>query len=148
MYDDSLPSGNGIAAFALQRLGFLIGSEKYLSASKRTLENSFELITKTPQGHLTLINTLEEYFDHPEIIIITGEISEISKWKESTNKIYSPKRMIIAIPINEKDLPSALDNKKCINNKTTAYICRGSKCSNPITRFEDLLKLISQNEKN
>jgi len=148
MYDDSLPSGNGIAAFALQRLGFLIGSEKYLSASKRTLENSFELITKTPQGHLTLINTLEEYFDHPEIIIITGEISEISKWKESTNKIYSPKRMIIAIPINEKDLPSALDNKKCINNKTTAYICRGSKCSNPITRFEDLLELISQNEKN
>ena len=55
MYDDALPSGNGVAAFALQRLGFLIGDEKYLSASERTLENSFELLTKTPQGHLTLI---------------------------------------------------------------------------------------------
>ena len=148
MYDDALPSGNGVAAFALQRLGFLTGDEKYLSASKRTLENSFELLTKTPQGHLTLINTLEEYFDHPEIIIITGEVSEISKWKESTNKIYSPKRMIIAIPSDDKDLPSALDNKKCINKKTTAYVCKGSKCSKPIDRFEDLLELISENEKN
>jgi uncharacterized protein YyaL (SSP411 family) len=90
---------------------------------------------------------LEEYFDHPEIIIITGEISGISKWKESTNNIYSPKRMIIAIPINEKDLPSALNSKKCINKKTTAYICKGSNCSEPINRFEDLLELISQNEK-
>ena len=148
MYDDALPSGNGVAAFALQRLGFLTGDEKYLSASKRTLENSFELLTKTPQGHLTLINALEEYFDHPEIIIITGEVSEISKWKESTNKIYSPKRMIIAIPSDDKDLPSALDNKKCINKKTTAYVCKGSKCSKPIDRFEDLLELISENEKN
>ena len=148
MYDDALPSGNGVAAFALQRLGFLTGDEKYLSASKRTLENSFELLTKTPQGHLTLINTLEEYFDHPEIIIITGKVSEISKWKESTNKIYSPKRMIIAIPSDDKDLPSALDNKKCINKKTTAYVCKGSKCSKPIDRFEDLLELISENEKN
>lgn len=148
MYDDALPSGNGVAAFALQRLGFLIGDEKYLSASERTLENSFELLTKTPQGHLTLINTLEEYFDHPEIIIITGDVSEISKWKESTNKIYSPKRMIIAIPIDEKDLPSALDNKKCINKKTTAYVCKGSNCSKPIDRFEDLLELISENKKN
>jgi len=147
MYDDALPSGNGVAAFALQRLGFLTGNEKYLNASKRTLENSFELLTKTPQGHLTLINTLEEYFDHPEIIIITGKDSEISKWKESTNNIYSPKRMIIAIPIDEKDLPSALNSKKCINKKTTAYVCKGSNCSKPINSFEDLLELISQNEK-
>ena len=56
--------------------------------------------------------------------------------------------MIIAIPSDEKDLPSALDNKKCINKKTTAYVCKGSNCSKPIDRFEDLLELISENEKN
>ena len=78
---------------------------------------------------------------------MTGKDSDIFKWKESTNKIYSPKRMIIAIPSDEKDLPSALDNKKCINKKTTAYVCKGSNCSKPINRFEDLLELISQNEK-
>jgi uncharacterized protein YyaL (SSP411 family) len=55
--------------------------------------------------------------------------------------------MIIAIPIDEKDLPSVLNSKKCINKKTTAYVCKGSKCSKPINRFEDLLGLISQNEK-
>ena len=56
--------------------------------------------------------------------------------------------MSIAITIDEKDLPSALDKKKCIKKKTTAYVFKGSNCSKPIDRFEDLLELISENKKN
>ena len=35
--DESVPSGNGIAAFGLQRLGFLLGETRYLDAAERTL---------------------------------------------------------------------------------------------------------------
>ena len=35
--DESVPSGNGIAAFALQRLGFLLAETRYLDAAERAL---------------------------------------------------------------------------------------------------------------
>ena len=36
--DEAMPSGNGIAAFALQRLGFLLGEARYLVAAETTLK--------------------------------------------------------------------------------------------------------------
>ena len=42
--DEAVPSGNGIAAIALQRLGFLLGETRYLDAAERTLRGSWQAI--------------------------------------------------------------------------------------------------------
>ena len=144
MSDDAMPSGNGIACFTLQRLGFLVGDEKYLRASKKTLESGFNLLKESPHGHLNLLNALEEYLDPPESIIIVGEKNKISEWTKSTNKIFSPKRMVFSIPNNEKDLPEPLAIKRSNEGKPTAYICKGHSCSEPIEKFEDLIKKITE----
>jgi hypothetical protein len=144
MSDDAMPSGNGIACFALQRLSFLVGDERYLSASKKTLESGFSLLKESPHGHLNLLNALEEYLDPPESIIIVGEKNKISEWTKSTNKIFSPKRMIFSIPNNEKDLPESLAIKRSNKGKTMAYICKGHICTEPIEKFEDLIKKITE----
>ena len=144
MSDDAMPSGNGIACFALQRLGFLVGEEKYLRASKKTLESGFNLLKESPHGHLNLLNALEEHLDPPESIIIVGEKNKISEWKKSTNKIFSPKRMVFSIPNNEKDLPESLAIKRSNKGKPTGYICKGHSCSEPIEKFEDLIKKITE----
>tara|TARA_Y100000590_G_scaffold220172_1_gene249246 strand:+ start:1330 stop:3402 length:2073 start_codon:yes stop_codon:yes gene_type:complete len=144
MSDDAMPSGNGIACFTLQRLGFLVGDQRYLSASKKTLESGFSLLKESPHGHLNLLNALEEYLDPPESIIIVGEKNKISEWPKSTNKIFSPKRMVFSIPNNEKDLPESLAIKRSNEGKPTAYICKGHSCSKPIEKFEDLIKKITE----
>ena len=144
MSDDAMPSGNGIACFTLQRLGYLIGDERYLAASKKTLESGFSLLKESPHGHLNLLNALEEYLDPPESIIIVGEKNKISEWTKSTNKIFSPKRMVFSIPNNEKDLPESLAIKRSNEGKPTAYICKGHICSKPIEKFEDLIKKITE----
>ena len=144
MSDDAMPSGNGIACFSLQRLGFLVGDEKYLHASKKTLESGFSLLKESPHGHLNLLNAMEEYLDPPESIIIVGEKNRISEWTKSTNKIFSPKRMIFSIPNNEKSLPESLAIKRSNEGKPTAYICKGHSCSEPIEKFEDLIKKITE----
>ncbi|MGB5577824.1 MAG: thioredoxin domain-containing protein, partial [Woeseiaceae bacterium] len=46
--DEAVPSGNGIAAFALQRLGFLLGETRYLDAVERTLRASWRAISEYP----------------------------------------------------------------------------------------------------
>ncbi len=77
-----------------------------------------------------------------------GSIKIALKYERVWSKDIQKNSLVVekAILIRMR-LPPVLDNKKCINKKTTAYVCKGSKCSKPIDRFEDLLELISQNEK-
>tara|TARA_Y100000389_G_C17470600_1_gene530219 strand:- start:38 stop:2065 length:2028 start_codon:yes stop_codon:yes gene_type:complete len=140
--DEALPSGNGIAAFSLQRLGFLLGEKRYISAAENTLRCAWESIEKYPHGHVSLLAALEESFYNPEIIIIRGKSNEIKNWRDSASKLYAPRRMIFAIDVNEKNLPGALKNKNGISKKTIAYKCIGTKCELPITSWEAFVETL------
>jgi uncharacterized protein YyaL (SSP411 family) len=95
--DEALPSGNGIAAFALQRLGFLLGETRYLDAAEKTLKCASDAMHEYPHGHVTLITALEEYLQHPEIVVIRGVTDEIERWRDSAARLYAPRRLIFAI---------------------------------------------------
>ena len=49
--DDAIPSGNGVGAFVLQRMGHLLGEPRYLQAAERTLRAAWPMLEKFPQGH-------------------------------------------------------------------------------------------------
>ena len=110
--DDATPSGNGVAAFALQRLGFLLGETRYLAAAEKTLQNAWQAMVEYPHGHVSLITALEEYVHHPETIIIRGDDAEISRWNKSAAKLYAPARMVFAIPAETEDLPGCIGRSK------------------------------------
>jgi uncharacterized protein YyaL (SSP411 family) len=136
--DEALPSGNGIAAIALQRLGFLLGEARYLDAAEKTLRAAWQAMLEYPHGHVSLITALEEYLASPEIIIIRGEESEIARWRDAAAKLYAPRRLVFAIPADEEDLPGALSERAADGDRAIAYRCVGSHCSLPITSFEAL----------
>ena len=58
-HDNALPAGNGVAAFALQRLGHLLGEARYLEAARRTLEGFQPQLERQPGGCATLAMALE-----------------------------------------------------------------------------------------
>ncbi|MCS6948780.1 MAG: thioredoxin domain-containing protein, partial [Steroidobacteraceae bacterium] len=58
--DDATPNGNGIAAQALQRLGYLCGEPRYLAAAEATLRAGWAVMTRAPYAHTTLLTALEE----------------------------------------------------------------------------------------
>lgn len=136
--DEAVPSGNGIAALALQRLGFLLGETRYLDAAARTLRAGWLTIEEYPHGHVSLLNALEEYLTHPEIIIIRGDMDEITAWRDSAAKLYAPHRLVFAIGANAADLPGVLADRKAIQGKTVAYRCLGTHCAMPVTTWEAL----------
>lgn len=142
--DDATPSGNGVAVFALQRLGFLLGNTRYLDAAEKTLRNAWQAIEEYPHGHVTLITALEDYVHHPESIIIRGPSEEISRWRNSAAKLYAPQRMVFAIPEDADSLPGALADRKPDRQQTIAYRCRGSTCSLPVTSWEALAAELSE----
>ena len=58
-HDNALPSGNGVAALALQRLGRLTGETRYLDAARRTLGAFAAELGQQPGGCATLVLALE-----------------------------------------------------------------------------------------
>jgi len=136
--DEAVPSGNGIAAFALQRLGFLLGESRYLQAAERTLRCAWRAINEYPHGHVSLLTALEETLTHPEIIVIRGEAAEISRWRDSAAALYAPRRMVFAIETGEHALPGALADRRAIDGETVAYKCVGTHCELPVSSWEGL----------
>ena len=142
--DESVPSGNGVAAFALQRLGFLLGETRYLDAAERTLRSAWQSMLEYPHGHVSLLTALEEYLAHPEIIVIRGDADEISRWCDAASRLYAPRRMVLAIPSHEEGLPGALRDRKSVEGETLAYRCLGTHCELPVTTWEALAGRLSE----
>ncbi len=146
--DEAMPSGNGIAAFALQRLGFLLGETRYLDAAERTLRFAWQAMQDYPHGHASVITALEEYLQHPEIIVLRGEREEMSRWQAAAAKLYAPRRLVIAIPEDATDLPGALAERRPVDDACVAYRCVGSHCSLPLTSWEALAAELSEQRNN
>ena len=144
--DESVPSGNGIAALALQRLGYLLGDSRYLSAAESALRAAWQAMSEYPHGHVSLLAALEEYLAPPEIIVLRGPAGEIARWRDDAAKLYAPSRLVFAIEELEDDLPGALEERRPVSGETVAYRCIGTHCDLPVTSWEALATQLCQSE--
>ena len=62
-HDDALPSGNGIAAQVLLKLGRLTGQTRYREAAERTLRWAWPTLGQMPTACNALLTALEEYLE-------------------------------------------------------------------------------------
>ena len=133
--DDAIPAGNGIAARALIRAGYLLGETRWLDAAERTLRAAWLPINRFPHGHVSLLGALEEYLTPPEMVVIRGD----DGWQRELGKLYAPHRLTFTIPANLEGLDAGLAEKKA-GVSTRAYVCRGSTCSAPVESLSDLVR--------
>jgi uncharacterized protein YyaL (SSP411 family) len=137
--DDAIPAGNGIAARALVRAGYLLGETRWLDAAERTLRAGWLAINRFPHGHMSLLEALDEWLDPPEIVIVRGAADDAKTWQRELGKLYGPHRLTYAIPAGLEGLDAAIADKKA-GDVTRAYVCRGSTCSAPIETLADFVR--------
>ncbi|HEU4603828.1 MAG TPA: thioredoxin domain-containing protein [Steroidobacteraceae bacterium] len=142
--DDAMPSGNGIAAQALHRLGLLLGEMRYVDAATRVLQAGWNSVTQYPHGHCAMLIALAEQLDPVEIVIVRGAADQAERWADELAKVYAPHRLTFAIPDDALDLPPAFAEKSGSSNEVTAYLCRGMTCSPPVKSLTALLALSGQ----
>jgi hypothetical protein len=106
-YDNAIPSGNGIAAFALQRLGHLLGETRYLKAAERTLQAFSGTIGRNPAACPSLLCALQEWLDPPALVILRGE--QTQAWQQHLATRFLPHSFIIALPNDITSGYTALD---------------------------------------
>ncbi len=136
--DEAIPAGNAVAAFALARLGHLLGEQRYLEASERTLTFSISQVQHAPYAAAFMLHALEEHLYPPQTIIVRGEKKEMQAWETEMNSFPHPRRLIFYIADTEINLTGLLKDKAMQPGKTIAYVCSGTQCHEPVNSIEGL----------
>lgn len=137
-YDNATPSGNGIAAIALQRLGHMLGEPRYLQEVERSLKAFDSIMQRNPAGCPNLLTALQEYLQPPTIIILRGPDNDMALWRHQLNQDYLPSAMCFALPAALDGLPPTL--ARIFPESVNAWVCRGVECLAPINRLDELMK--------
>jgi len=143
-HDNATPSGNGVAAFALQRLGHLIGEPRYLEAAARALKLFYPAMERQPSGFVSLATALDEHLAPPQTVILRGDGEEIAKWQSTLARTYRPDAMILALPAGLAGLPPVLD-KAAPAAGVNAWVCRGVSCLPAVGELSGLEQILAGN---
>ncbi len=134
--DDAIPSGNGVAALVLGRLGHLIGNLNYLHAAERALEALYSGMLQQPSAHGALLLALEEQLAPPQTVVLRGTMEEMEPWTAIAGRHYRPHRVQLAIPQDADNLPGILAGRVA-KNGVTAYVCAGQACTAPVSELAE-----------
>ena len=137
LMDEAIPSGNGIAAYVLNRLGHLTGEQAYIDAADKTLHYAWRSINEIPYAHAALLFALDETLNPPAIIVIRANENEIKQWQQAVDKSYQPNKMVFAIPASVTDLPGTLKERKA-TDAPIAYACSGTSCKPAVRDISEL----------
>lgn len=138
-HDNATPSGNGVAARALQRLGYLVGESRYLQVAEKVLNAFYPDISSHASSYCSLLITLEEALSPPKIVILRGQASALTKWRNALQN-SSPYNLIFSLPVESVDLPPYL-NKPCPSDgPVNAWVCQGVVCRPEICDLQELLQ--------
>mgnify|MGYP000061766733 CR=1 FL=1 len=140
VYDNATPSGNGIAAYALQRLGHLLGEARYLAAAERTLRAFAAAMQRNPAACPSLLLALGEYLMPPAVLLLRGPQAETEDWKRAVDRLWLPAVMSIALPEQAGSLPQALERP--VKNNVNAWLCMGVECLPVIESLQVLIETI------
>ncbi len=141
-HDNATPSGNGIAAHALQRLGHLVGEPRYLEAAHRALQAFSPLLERQPSAHASLCSALEEWLVPPTIVILRGDRESVAPWQRALHDHHLPHTLVLALPPALPGLPPALD--KPVVDAVNAWVCAGVSCLPPIADLRELVATLTQ----
>ena len=140
-HDSATPAGNGVAAYALQRLGHITGEPRYLDAAERTLRLFYPALTQHPEGCASLLMALEEALEPPRLVVLRGPEAQIRLWRRVLDQTYLPDTLILALAPEAEDLPPPLA-KTAVPGAVNAWVCQGVTCLAPVDQLEALLGVL------
>ena len=137
-YDNATPSGNGIAAISLQRLGHLLNCPRYTEAAERSLKAFDRVMQTNPAACAHLLMALQEYHYPPSLIVLRGNAADLNQWRDDINSSYRPHVLAVYLPNSLGELTGAL--ARPLTEGVNAWLCRGVECMPAIQKCDELLR--------
>ena len=129
--DNATPSGNAVAAWALNRLSFLAGDTRYSDAAASTVALFWPQVERHPSAFGTMLAALEEQLEPPRTVILSGPAAALADWRKPLDSAYLPTTLVLSIPTGTTGLPPPLD--KPAAPVVNAWVCEGVTCLPPFT---------------
>ncbi|MDN5753188.1 MAG: thioredoxin domain-containing protein [Nitrosospira sp.] len=139
-HDNVTPSGNGVAAYALQRLGHLLGEFRYLETAERALELFYPALSRQPSSCCSFLVALEQSLTPPQIVILRGQARALAEWNKALRH-HSPYTFVFALSSELVGLPPSLSKPAAMDNTVNAWVCHGVKCLPEISDLQELLRV-------
>jgi uncharacterized protein YyaL (SSP411 family) len=129
--DNATPSGNGVAAWALNRLAFLTGDTRYSDAAAGAIALFLPQIERQPSAFGSLLKAMEEQLTPPRTLIVRGSRPAFVPWHELLDGAYLPATITLFIPDDARNVPLVL--AKPVGDPVNAWLCEGVTCLPAIT---------------
>jgi hypothetical protein len=139
-FDNATPSGNGVAAHALTRLGHITGETRYLRAAERTITAFWPSIEQHPAGFASMLGALAETVAPTRVAVLRGDPDELAPWLRELAAEYRPDTVVLGVPRDAEGLPEVL--AKPPGKGVNAFVCQGVTCSPPVSDLNLMRRLL------
>jgi uncharacterized protein len=141
VFDNATPSGNAVAADALQRLALLTGEARYGRAADDVLRMLAATAAQHPTGFGRLLSAVDFALGAPKEVAIVGE-ADAADTRALLRTVFDrflPNRVVALAPPGAT--PAAvplLEARDMREGRATAYVCHNYACQAPVTDPEAL----------
>ena len=144
VYDGATPSGNATMAYNIYHLSILFDISSWREKAEKMVTSFSNLATQYPTSFGLWGNLFLEMINGTDEIVVAEENSfELSKMVLAE---YIPHKVFMNSSTDMGELP--LLRGKEPKNSPLIYLCRGYECLKPVSRVDELLKLINIRNKN
>ena len=148
--DNATPSGNGMAATALVRLGAITGRTALTEAAEGTLRAVRPLLEAAPAAVGQSLIALDFLLAPTrEVVVIAGtDPGEFRAARSTVSQTYDPHRVIAPSPQGaaraaEAEWVPLLADRPAIGGRTTTYICENNACLAPVVGADALREALA-----
>ncbi|HEY3272310.1 MAG TPA: thioredoxin domain-containing protein [Methanocella sp.] len=143
--DFSVPGSNPQMAMNLIKLFYYTDDQAYIDRAQALVEGFFEMCQQYPLGHGTFFMAMDYLINRPEQVAIVAMGKE-KEGRELVDLVNS--RLIKKITLLDYGQftirPDVFEGKTMAEGKPTAYFCRDSTCTVPLTDRQDILEMLKR----
>jgi uncharacterized protein YyaL (SSP411 family) len=146
--DSAIPSGNAVAAMNFLRLFSLSGEQIYVDRAEQTFRVFRQQMDQNAFGTASLLCALDFYLSKPKEIVLVGSRRDpvMADLLGKIHTRYVPNKTVFLVDGSKigssSRTPAAAQGKTAVDGKATAYVCHNFTCSQPVTDWAALERLL------
>jgi uncharacterized protein YyaL (SSP411 family) len=131
--DNATPSGNAMAAHVLLKLSLYTGNGHYWEVAEQATATLYEAMARYPTGFAHWLTAAAFILAEPREIAIVGRPAADDS-QALVDEVFGQYRphVIVAVGENGAVIPLLADRRR-LDHKATAYVCRRFICQRPVT---------------
>lgn len=142
MDDGPIPGGNAAAALVLMRLAAFTGDAEYRRLAEKTLRILSGMAARHPTGFGAALQAIDFLLAPAIEVALVGD--ELGELVSVLNERFDPHRVVAGAATADGSGVPLLVERRVVDDKPTAYVCRDFACQQPVTSADALRTLLSE----